>query len=121
MINAEDATVWVNWETKQVEVARGDHSWPRYHGWCELIGAARNSWKEGTSEQRTRELLEAALWLASLDFDMRAVLTAFAKIAEFDDLARTSGRMRGVLTWALLGKSYTAPAIASGKLAKEEP
>jgi hypothetical protein len=111
MIDAEDAVVWVNHDTKEVMVK--SHAWGcTANGWSgtrgawgDPIGAAYSEWEEGTDKQRVWLMLETAIDLAMQGIPLKTVLTAFAEVKEFRALGSQSYPMCRALTAALVGKS----------------
>lgn len=106
MIDAKDAVVWINNDAKQVMVLpRGSDGRPERHGgWCDPIGAAYTAWRKATDEERMRLMVETAIDLAMQDFDLKQVLTEFAKVRQFRALGDKSYPMCRALTSALVGR-----------------
>ena len=104
MIEAKDAVVWVNKETREVWVdVFGSEPGAR---WGDPIGAHYAQWQKMTDQQRVGLMTETALDLAMAGFDLGAVLRQFAKVDAFRALGEVSFPMCRALTTALIGKSY---------------
>lgn len=141
MIEAEEAVVWINRETKEVLVkprswgVPEDRNGLRRGRWCDPIGAAYSQWQKAKGQQRLQLMLETALDLAMQGFPLKAVLTAFAEVREFRALGEKSYPMCRALTQALVGKClepntmsfeellvrYRPPITAHDPMASNEP
>src|ERR1700676_975659 len=104
MISAADAVVWVNKDTREVQVAAigTDRTIARSAGWGDPIGAAYSNWKELTDQGRIQLMLETAIDLTMQGFDLKAVLRAFADVTEFRALGSESYPMCRALSSALM-------------------
>ena len=108
MIEAEDAVVWINGETKQIMVwpTIGKRVRPSGMGWADPIGAAYTDWRDTmTDEERLRLMLETAIDLAMQGFALKDVLIAFAEVRQFPALGTESYPMYRALTKALVGRT----------------
>jgi penicillin V acylase-like amidase (Ntn superfamily) len=103
MIDAKDAVVWTNSDTKQVKVLT--HAWPRGAAWGDPIGAAYTQWNKMTDKQRVELMLETAIDLAMQGYSLKDVLTEFAQVRQFRALGEKSFPMCRALTKALVGRS----------------
>lgn len=106
MINAKDAVVWVNRNTKQVMVQTLEWSYGRHMGvsWSDPIGAAYSQWQEMDDKQRMQLMVETVIDLGMRDFVLKDVLKAFAEVEEFRALGGESFPMCRALTSALVGR-----------------
>ena len=105
MIEAKDAALWVNRETKQVRITAGpDRSLAMAQDWCDPIGAAYDSWNKATEAARVQLMLETAIELTMHGFNIGAVLREMAKVRQFKHLGEESWPMCRALTMALLGR-----------------
>jgi hypothetical protein len=104
MIEAKDAVVWVNDETKEVVVRNHPMRTHEFDGWSDPIGAAYSEWQEGDDKKRVRLMLETAIDLAMQGIPLKTVLTAFAQVRQFRELGNQSYPMCRALTSALVGK-----------------
>jgi hypothetical protein len=75
MLDAKDAVVWVNYDTKQVMVRSGDGR-PLQGAWSDPIGAAYTEWNDGNDAQRVRLMLETVLDLTMEGIPLKTILTA---------------------------------------------
>jgi hypothetical protein len=120
MVKAVDAVVWVNNDTKCVEVApRGSLAKAREGAWGDPIGAAYAQWAEMNDQQRIQLLLETAIDLAAQGFDMVIVLKAFSNVDEFKALGSQSYPMCRALTKALVGESLEPNTMSFDELLVE--
>ena len=106
MIDAKDAVVWTNRETKEVMVKpRGQFAQSeRGRQWGDPIGASYSDWHESNNTQRIQLMLETAIDLAMQGFPMDGILREFAKVREFRALGSQSYPMCRALTSALVGQ-----------------
>jgi hypothetical protein len=96
MIDAREAVVWVNTNTKEVMVR--PHSWgcpedrrhPRSSGWCDPIGAAYAEWHGYSNKDRVNLMLETVIDLVMQGFPIKDVVTAFSEVREFRALGGKS-------------------------------
>jgi hypothetical protein len=110
LIEAKDAIVWINDDTKQVMVRT--HQWGcpedrapyRREGWYDPIGAAYSEWQRVTDKARVHLMLETAIDLAMQGYDLGSVLRAFASVRQFRELGGESQPMCRALTSALVGQ-----------------
>jgi hypothetical protein len=115
MIDAEEAVVWVNRDTKEVMVKT--HAWgcsverSRLQGWGDPIGAAYTRWQKMKDQQRVHLMLETAIDLAMQGIPLKQILTEFVEVRQFRALGKQSYPMCRAITKALLGKSYEANTI----------
>jgi hypothetical protein len=104
MIEAKDAVVWVNDDTRELVVwphGKGIPDGPRGY-WCDPIGAAYSEWQDASTDQRTRLMLETVIDLAMQGFALKDVLIAFSQVTEFRAIGSQSYPMARALTSALL-------------------
>lgn len=122
MIDAKDAVVWINDDTKQIMVRT--HQWGRPEdrapyrraGWCDPIGAAYSEWHKATNNQRVRLMLETAIDLAMQGYDLGAVLREFATVRQFRKLGGESHPMCRALTRAIVGQCLEATTMSFEEL-----
>jgi hypothetical protein len=108
MIEAKNAVVWTNIETRQVDVenVEGKSNWIDSHkGWRDPIGASYLEWGEMKDEQHVELMLETAIDLAMNGFDLAHVLKEFSKVRQFRALGSKSFPMCRALTKAMLGQT----------------
>jgi hypothetical protein len=104
MIEAADAVVWTNSETREVKVLPRGTMRDKHLAWGDPIGASYLQWKEMSGQERSVLMLETAIDLAMQGFDLKQVLTEFAQVDEFRALGSKSYPMCRALTMALLGR-----------------
>ena len=105
LIEAEDAVVWINDDTKEVRVLPQGRFPPDRSEWHDPIGAAYSEWIDGSDEFRVRLMLETAIDLAIMGYPPWRVLSEFAAVRQFRALGETSYPMCRALTKALVGRS----------------
>jgi hypothetical protein len=91
MINAKDAVVWTNSDTKEVLVK--PNVWmrePQGAAWGDPIGTAYTQWNKMTDKQRVELMLETAIDLAMQGYPLKDVLTEFAQVRQFRALGEKS-------------------------------
>lgn len=124
MIDAADAVVWINHNTKEVMVRT--HAWgmtdigfnrTRGH-WGDPIGAAYTQWQKMTDKQRVELMLETAIDLAMQGYPLKDVLTEFAQVRQFRALGEKSFPMCRALTKALIGRSLEFNTMSFEELLK---
>jgi hypothetical protein len=105
LIDARDAVVWVNNETREIRVRAKGQDWAEIESlhWCDPIGAAHSDWKEANNK-RVLLMLETAIDLAMQGIDLGSILRAFAEVKEFRALGSVSYPMCRALTSALVGQ-----------------
>jgi hypothetical protein len=122
MIEAKDAVIWVNDDTRQVMVK--PHGWGvpedraalRAGHWTDPIGAAYSEWHAMSDNLRVTLMLETVIDLATQGFPIATVLRAFNEIKEFHALGRKSYPMCRALTSALVGKCLEANTMSFDEL-----
>jgi hypothetical protein len=88
-INAENAVVWVNRETREIRVQKFDLDDQTFGlEWSNPIGADYAQWHLMNDQQRVLLMLETAIDLATQGSDLGDVLRAFADVSEFRALCR---------------------------------
>lgn len=106
MIDAKEAVVWTNNETREIRVlAKGSHRHdPQLRAWSDPIGASYDQWRQMDSRDRVQLMIETAIDLTMQGFDLGSILREFAKVQEFRALGSESIPMCRALTSALVGK-----------------
>jgi len=106
LIDARDAVVWVNNETREVRVRAKGQDRPEIMSlqWSDPIGAAYSDWREANDKKRVLLMLETAIDLAMQGIDLGSILRAFAEVKPFRALGSVSLPMCRALTSALVGK-----------------
>jgi hypothetical protein len=116
MMDASEAVIWVNDETKQIMI------WPHRAGvpdrldWSDPIGAAYVEWRKMKTPQRTGLMVETAIDLAMQGYDLGYVLRSFAEVKEFRALGAKSYPMCRALTSALVGQCLEANTMTFEEL-----
>jgi hypothetical protein len=115
MINAAEAVVWINRDTKEIMI-RSHSDGVRGVAWSDPIGAAYPQWRKMSNDQRCQLMEETAIDLAMQGFALKDVLTAFAQVVEFRALGSESVPMCRALTSALLGRCLEANTMSFEEL-----
>ena len=108
MIEAKHLVVWVNTDTKQIDVESvdGKANWMDSHrGWSDPIGASYMEWRKMNDGQRVQLMLETAIDLAMNGFELGAVLRELVKVRQFRALGAESVPMCRALTKSMLGRA----------------
>jgi hypothetical protein len=122
MINAKDAVVWINDETKEVMVRTNAWGRPEKHQgfsrgvWGDPIGAAYLAWDKMTNKERVHLMLETVIELGMRGFPLKETLSAFAGVREFRALGSESYPMCRALTSALVDQCLEAHTMSFKEL-----